>query len=87
MINRDLFPHAACRACPCIYHHLRKAVGLLDDSRDLARVAHILLDHGATHADVTEASKALIRAGVMRVDATTEVRHAWEALQESGVPA
>lgn len=86
MMN-DLFPHDACRACPCVYHHLQKAVRLFDDSRDLARVASILLDYGATHAEVGEASAALVRAGVMRVDAANEVRHAWYALQESGVPA
>jgi hypothetical protein len=80
------FAHDACHACPCVHGYLRKAVGLLDNSRDLARMAHVLLNEGADYADVAAASAALLRAGVMRVEATDQVRDAYLTLQET-VPA
>lgn len=75
-------PHGA---CPCIYGHLKRAVELLDDSRDLSRRAHILLDLSSTRGEVCEASAALLSSGRMRVDAMNEVRAAWAAIQRSGV--
>jgi hypothetical protein len=75
-------PHGA---CPCIYGHLKRAIELLDDSRDLSRRAHILLDLSSTRGEVCEASAALLDAGRMRVEAMTEVRQAWSAMQRTEV--
>jgi len=74
-------PHGA---CPCIYGHLKRAIELLDNSRDLSRRAHILLDLSSTRGEVCEASAALLDAGRMRVEAMTEVRQAWSAMERTG---
>lgn len=71
-------PHGA---CPCVYLHLKRAIELLDDSRDVSRRAHILLDIGATRSEVCEASAALLSAGRMRVEAIDHVRLAWDEVK------